>query len=233
MANRFSLVSGGLAVFIAMLSTVPFTLQAQQVYRIVDPDGRVSFSDRPPVSAENKAASVTPGKSTGGQNNPQLPYELREVVSRYPVTLYTSANCGPCNDGRALLARRGIPFTEKTVSTNQDIEALQQLSGDASLPFATVGKQQLRGFSGTEWLQFLDAAGYPADGKLPSNYRNPEPTPFVAVATPSASTAAAADVVGNVGSSGTTVRTRPLRPLAPALSVPQDNKASNPAGIRF
>ena len=39
-------------------------------------------------------------------------------MGRFPVTLYTSTNCAPCGAGRTLLASRGIPFSERTVATN-------------------------------------------------------------------------------------------------------------------
>ncbi len=79
----------------------------------------------------------------------------------FPVTLYTAAHCAPCASARNLLVSRGIPFTERTVGSNEDIEALKRLSGNTSLPFGSIGNQQLQGFSDSEWTQYLNAAGYP------------------------------------------------------------------------
>jgi arsenate reductase-like glutaredoxin family protein len=45
------------------------------------------------------------------------------MASRYPVVLYTGKNCAPCGLAAAYLAGRGIPFTEKTVVSNEDIDA--------------------------------------------------------------------------------------------------------------
>src|SRR5690606_9609631 len=118
------------------------------------------------------------GAATGGT---ALPFELRQVVSRYPVVLYSGNDCAPCNSGRNLLNARGIPYTEKTVTTSEDIEALKRLAGEASLPFLTIGGQRLRGFSDAEWTQYLNAAGYPAQSALPSGYRRAAPSPLVAV----------------------------------------------------
>ena len=58
--------------------------------------------------------------------------ELRQVATRYPVVLYTGDNCAPCNSGRNLLNARGVPYTEKTVTTNEDAEALKRMAGEAS-----------------------------------------------------------------------------------------------------
>lgn len=213
------------ALVIATLSLgAALPAAAQGVYRIVGPDGRVTFSDNPPPAAN--AAPATPAARAAGAGGTAggaaLPFELRQVVSRYPVVLYTGNDCAPCNSGRNLLNARGIPYTEKTVTTPDDIEALKRLAGEASLPFLSIGSQRLRGFSDTEWTQYLNAAGYPAQSALPSSYRRPAPSPLVAMtqATPAGAAAPSA------------ASTDTQAPTAPA-EVPVQPPANNPAGIRF
>ncbi|NDP38020.1 MAG: glutaredoxin family protein [Rhodoferax sp.] len=206
---------GAPALCAALLLTLSLA-QAQTVYRIVGPDGKVTFSDKPPVAAVNVTTTDAGGKAMG-TDAPTLPFELRQVLSKYPVTLYTSSNCAPCGSGRTLLSGRGIPFTERTVTTAEDADALQRISGENSLPFLTIGGQQIKGFSDSEWTQFLDAAGYPKASVLPPQYRRPAPTPLVAVQKPTP----AATVVEN----------QPA--VAPALRAAPVDKAANPAGIKF
>ena len=192
---------------------------AQQVYRTVGTDGKVTYSDKPPATTNAKVTSGTGASGGGSSTSSGLPFELRQIASKYPVKLYTGENCGPCASARALLLTRGVPFTEKTVITVDDAAALQRLSGDNFLPFGTIGGQQLKGFSDAEWTQFLNAAGYPASSILPSNYRQPPATPLVAIeVAPSAAPAAAAS-------------TAPSR-SAPAPVQPS-RTADNPGGIRF
>ena len=199
-----------------VLGLVSVAALAQGVYRIVGPDGRVSYSDQPPPAANAKpVVSGAPGAAGGA--SAQLPFGLRQVASRYPVVLYTSAECAPCNSGRNLLNARGIPYSEKTINTFEDGEALKRLSGQASLPFVTIGSQQIKGYSDSEWTQFLDAAGYPKQSALPSAYRRAAPTPLVAVA-PAAAPAPA-----------TTAQSKPAETPAPSVVPP----VTNPAGIRF
>ena len=194
--------------------------QAQQVYRIVGPDGKVTFSDQPPPAAITAKVSAAKGSPAGGVASASLPFELKQVASKYPVTLYSGDNCGPCGAGRSLLTSRGIPFSEKTVTTAEDVQALQRLSGDASLPFMTIGSQQLKGFSDAEWTQFLDAAAYPKSSVLPTSYRAPAPTALVTIST---APEIAKPATGN--SAGTTTpAARPVRPAA---------QPDNPSGIRF
>jgi glutaredoxin len=108
-----------------------------------------------------------------------LPLELRQVVGRFPVTLYTSTDCAPCDTGRRLLQARGIPYVEKRVSNEDDAEAMNRLTGGRSVPTLTIGSQALRGLSDSDWHSYLDVAGYPKDSKLPRGYQPPAATPLV------------------------------------------------------
>ncbi|MBL0422015.1 glutaredoxin family protein [Ramlibacter sp. AW1] len=203
--------------FVAATAAWAGPAQSQQVWRSVTPDGRVIFSDVPPP----QAASPAPTAPTGaGSSASALPYALRQVADRYPVTLYTSDNCAPCATGRNLLRSRGIPFSERTISTEADVQALQRLMGERSLPVLTIGRQQIKGLIESEWQQYLDAAGYPRTSALPPNWRPAAPMPLVAsapapAAAPQPAPAAAADP-----------------PPARAPSAPA-RTGDNPAGIQF
>jgi glutaredoxin len=194
---------------------------AQQIFRIVGPDGKVTFSDRPPEDAKAKA-TLAPVVGMSGTGTQALPFELRSVVQKYPVTLYTAANCSACGSARTYLSSRGIPFTERTVSTNEDIEALQRLAGSPTVPFATIGAQQLKGYSESEWGQFLDAAGYPRQSILPPGYRNAASTPLVAVQAPA-----------RPGERTTAQNGTPQQPNPPAQPTAPPANPENPAGIQF
>ncbi|WP_439115363.1 glutaredoxin family protein [Hydrogenophaga sp.] len=194
---------------------------AQGVYRMVGPDGRVTYSDQPPPANVNARPVGSATTNIAASANAQLPFELRQVSSRFPVTLYTSTDCVPCNSGRNLLNTRGIPYVEKTINTAQDSEALKRLSGAASLPFLTIGSQQIKGYSDTEWTQFMNAAGYPKQSVLPSSYRRPAAMPLVAVKAAEPASAAPA-------APGNAPRQTPADAPVP-VAPPSDN----PAGIRF
>ncbi len=207
-----------------LLAAVAAGTPAQTVYRIVGPDGRVTFSDRPPTEPQAQAQPAkVGGAGPDDDGNAALPYALREVAVRYPVTLYSSSNCAPCDSARQLLQARGIPFTEYTVGSAEDIEALQKLSGQNSLPFATIGRQHLLGYAEAEWTQYLDAAGYPKTSQLPPNYHRPPPKPLVArtAAEPAAPAAAAASAASAPSARPSAAPQRPTK------------NSDNPAGIRF
>lgn len=205
------------------------TAQAQTVYRIVGPDGKVTFSDKPPVNPATVNATGAGGKALPtGPDAGVLPFELRQSMARYPVTLYSGPGCVPCNAGRLLLQGRGVPYTEFNVSSNADVEALQRISGDNSLPFLTIGGQKIKGFSQTEWTQFLNAANYPATSRLPGGFSFATAKPLVTTQqaeTVADAAAAPADASAAATPSGMAA---PLAAPAPAAPAP-----SNPAGIKF
>ena len=203
----------GLAV---LLLSAAASVLAQPVYRQVDKNGKVTFSDQPPVVTNAPTGGPQPA-SANAPTNSGLPYELRQVAQRYPVTLYSGESCGPCNEARTLLTTRGIPFEERTIKSNEDVEALQRLSGQNALPLLTVGSQQLKGFSDVEWSRYLDAAGYPKSNSLPAGYRNGPARPLIAAQPAAPAPRAAA----------------PAAQPAPPPAAPSDPGAGNPAGIKF
>ncbi len=226
--TTYRIASLGLALATGLLFA-GVSAQAQTVYRIVGPDGRVTFSDKPPVSTDKAQDKVTATDRTGRSleaSGNSLPFELRQVATKYPVTIYTKPNCAPCATGRNVLVARGVPFNERTVTTNEDVEALARISGEQALPFLTIGGQKIKGYSEIEWVQFLDAAGYPATSKLPGNYRNPAPAPLVAIQRPSEATTAAAVAAAAAAA-------RPDSGQSASAAPADAPPPPNPAGIRF
>ncbi|MFE8645408.1 glutaredoxin family protein [Sphingomonas sp. NCPPB 2930] len=203
-----------------LLVALAASAQAQTLYRIVGPDGRVTYSDRPQAVEGARSAAPVATEVNPVLTASALPYELRTVVQKYPLTLYTGNNCEPCAAARSLLRARGVPFSERTVSTSEDVEALRRLSGDNNLPFATLGSQQIRGFAEMEWTRYLDAAGYPKQSQLPPNYNPPLPTALAPRTAPAAAEQAAP------------APRAPAPSPAPAVAAPAPSP-SNPAGIRF
>ncbi len=130
------------------------------LYKWVDKNGKVHYGDQPAEDAikpEQKkfSSSVT-------TSDDDLPYSLRKAKSDFPVTLYVAPNCGDlCVQARAMLNKRGIPFAEKNLVTNEDITAFKTKYGGSSTPSLTVGKTLLSGFDVGPWNNELDIAGYP------------------------------------------------------------------------
>ncbi len=169
----------------ALLAAALCTL-AQAQYKVVLPDGSTTYTDRPPVASNARITALARSGSRSGPVDIGLPSELRAAVQRYPVTLYTSSECTPCDSGRKFLQQRGIPYSERRITTEDDAAALERLVGGRTVPAMTIGAQPLRGLSETDWASYLDVAGYPRESKLPRGWQPPEPTTLAERATPTA-----------------------------------------------
>ena len=172
------------AVALALVGTTFGALA--QTYRVVGPDGRVTYTDRPPTAAQLVPGSG--GAATAPEGN-ALPYQTRQAMGKYPVVLYAARSCAPCDQARQWLRGRGIPFSEYSVSSNADGAALQSRFGDATLPVVTIGSQPVKGFNASELQSYADAAGYPAQAKLPG-YAWPAAVPLAPTAPARAAAAA-------------------------------------------
>jgi glutaredoxin len=162
------------ALLVTLVAAWPVAAQ----YKVVGPDGKVTYTDRQPSPREGKVSALG-ARPEAPLAETALPAELRQVVSRYPVTLYTTSGaCEPCDTARTLLRQRGVPYSEKLVVTGEDGEALQRLSGGRDAPTLTIGSQVLRGLTPDVWSGYLDGAGYPRDSRLPPGYQQPPATPL-------------------------------------------------------
>jgi glutaredoxin len=158
-------VMQGLAVSVAaLLLAAGVQAQDKQVYRYVDAEGRVVYSDKPPPANAKDAQT----KRVGGNYIETDPMSISEqqATERYPVTLYTFA-CGElCDDATGLLNKRGVPYTTVDVQTPDGAKKLQAVSGEMTAPVLAVGDKLIyKGYNEARWQQMLDDAGYP---KTPS-----------------------------------------------------------------
>lgn len=188
-STRFA---GGAALFVlSALGAMP----AQALFKVVNPDGTVTYTDRPPQPVANTRVTnlARPGSPTVSEPDLSLPAELRQPALRHPVTLYTTSECSPCETGRQLLVARGIPYIERRVGNEEDAQAFERLFGTRTLPLLTIGAQPLKGLSDVEWTAYLDAAGYPKQARLPRGWQA-RTAPMVERAAPAA-TARAEPVV--------------------------------------
>jgi glutaredoxin len=175
----------------AVLLTSLLATPAWAQYKVVAPDGSVTYTDRQPGAANLRVTSMGRNAQAAAVAEVGLPIELRQAANRYPVTLYTAADCLPCDNGRKLLQQRGVPYSERRIVSEDDALALDRLIGARTIPALTVGAQPLRGYSESDWTSYLDAAGYPSESKLPRNWPLPVATPLVERAAPTPPAASA------------------------------------------
>lgn len=184
---------------LGLVLAVPASAQ----YKVIGADGSVTYTDRTPLDSSAKVQAMrrdgslaattpattpptAPAAGTPASTAPvALPFELRAVVARFPVVLYTTnQDCSPCLQARNLLTQRGVPYSERSISSDEDIGTLQRLTGGRSVPALTVGAQALRGLQEQDWQSTLDLAGYPKESRLPRGWQAAPISPLVALKGP-------------------------------------------------
>ena len=210
-----------LATLAALVALAVPAAQAQALYRIVGPDGRVTYTDRPPAGTAGTPAAA-PASGAAGPNlgtdvraMADWPAALRQAAMRFPVTLFAAQGCAPCDEARRMLQRRGVPYTEKLVRTEEDAQRLEALTGGRLVPAATIGRQAVSGFQEQDWQSWLDTAGYPRTRVLPPSWQPAPPAPLV----PRPAAAAAAPVAS--------------QPAPRPSALPATDPGPGPGGIRF
>ena len=151
-----------LSLLLGCAALSAFTAQAQTSYRWTDPKtGQMVISDKPPPAGVKQVSKYQQGPGED-QDNSNLPYATRKAVENYPVKLYTAPECVEvCQRARDILNTRGVPFTEKLVTTPDDSTELKNIAGEVYIPVLTVGKQVVKGVNASSWNNILDLAGYP------------------------------------------------------------------------
>jgi arsenate reductase-like glutaredoxin family protein len=128
---------------ITALALLVTSLPARALYKVVQPDGSVTYTDRPPATTTARITTMGRGATAPAQADVSLPIDLRQAVQRYPVVLFTSADCTPCDNGRRLLVQRGVPYTERRIVSE---EGLLQVSKAEFKKFLAERQVSLREF---------------------------------------------------------------------------------------
>ncbi|MEN9490336.1 MAG: hypothetical protein RJA63_785 [Pseudomonadota bacterium] len=152
------------AVALLALGMTLGTVAQAEVYRWVDKNGKVQYSDVPPNDVNAQPRKL--GENTIEVD--KLPYEVRKAAEAAPITFYSSPDYKEASDAaRNLLKARKLPFTEKPVKTTEDAkELVKQLGKAPMVPALAVGSKVVEGFSESNWNNAIDAAGYPKPVKL-------------------------------------------------------------------
>jgi hypothetical protein len=148
-------------ILMLMLMLAAGAAHAGEMYRWVDKDGKVHYTDQPPPPEVRNMERKRLGDQAG---EGPIPYALQQAMKKFPVVLYTAEGCGQgCKAAVDYLSGRGIPYTQKDASQEANADALMALTGGKlEVPVATVGGSVLRGYEKGAWKTMLDAAGYPS-----------------------------------------------------------------------
>jgi glutaredoxin len=142
------------ALAFGLTLTAATASDAQTVYKSVGPDGKVVYSDSPPVDGKNARKlkfDNLPASPLPAPARPTVDQPKRSPSTAVPVTtavvLYSAPWCGYCKAAKSWLDVRGIAYREIDVDTESGQVAYAQAGGGNGIPLLVAGGQRVQGFS--------------------------------------------------------------------------------------
>ena len=131
--------------------------QAGKLYKLVDEQGNITYSDTKP---DSDAGSVE--EQDASQPESDEPAGLDQLAEETPIMFYSVPECAACDMVRTYLNDSGFPFTELEVDDDYDAQQKMKTAvGNLNVPTVTVGGRTLTGFNASAMDAILDVAGYP------------------------------------------------------------------------
>jgi glutaredoxin len=138
-----------LAILLALL--IPAAKLPAEIYKWVDEQGQVHYSDRKP---DDQSVSEVPEdtRSYQGISYGTLEVDTGEVEARTntpgaTVVMLSASWCGTCKKDKQYFRRNGIPFREYDIENSSRGKRLYEQLGATGVPVILVGKQRMNGFS--------------------------------------------------------------------------------------
>lgn len=121
-----------------------------------DAEGNVTYQEKcPPGSEVVGTKNIYTGPKDKGP-------DLEQLKEDKPVVFYSVETCDACDLVRSYLQTRGIPFNEKSIRDDAELqEELIAKTGELSVPVVTIGEEVVEGYNKPVLKDKLDAAGYP------------------------------------------------------------------------
>ena len=142
-------------VFLAGPALAAGTSTETTLYKSLGPDGKIVYSDRPPVSGaakkmtfENLPASPLSAETLAYIEELQKTSSTATPATRTgEVLLFAAAWCGYCKKAKVYLAAKHISYREVDVDTKAGKVAYAQAGGKNGIPLLLANGQRVSGFS--------------------------------------------------------------------------------------
>ncbi len=118
------------------------TVSGAQVYRWVDGNGTIHFSDKPP--SEQGARDLQIKSYEGSANVSVVPGQAAK--SGPTVTILSTTWCGVCKKAKTYLSEKGVAFREYDVERSEAGRREYKRLNGKGVPIILVGVQRMDGF---------------------------------------------------------------------------------------
>lgn len=112
-----------------------------EVYRWVDGDGKVHYSDQPSQSHTSKTLKIRISTYK------EVTVDKSDTDVGKQVVMYSASWCGVCQQAKRYFAEKGIKYTEYDVENSAVGKAEYKKLGATGVPVLLVGDRRMNGFS--------------------------------------------------------------------------------------
>lgn len=143
----------------ALIAAIALPASADTVYKVVGPDGVVTYSDKPPsdrtrtdtLEFRNLPSSPLPAEVLRFREQLEKSAQGRITAARAPragdVALFTANWCGHCKRAKAHLAAAQITYTEYDIENVDGMRAFIGAGGTGGVPLLVAGDKRVQGYS--------------------------------------------------------------------------------------
>lgn len=151
----------------AVFMLTALSIHAATVYRTVDADGKVVYSDKPPANAKvQKTLTITNGPTSPLPESvlkyqAELEKSMKQRLanaaapSSSTAMLFTTKTCGYCTHAKAYLAEKRIPYQEHDIETPQGMQVFASAGGGRGVPVLVQNDKRVAGFSKPSYDAFF------------------------------------------------------------------------------
>jgi glutaredoxin len=163
-----------MTIFAAFALLLTLTIAADAtVYKTVGPDGKVIYTDQPPVDPKTAATLNIAEQPSSPLPASVLKYQeqlaksadkrlreaapLRANLSATP-TLFSATWCGYCRKAKSYMSSHKIAFQEIDIDTESGARAFFEAGGGSGVPMLIVDGRVTRGFTESSYNQVFAKA---------------------------------------------------------------------------
>ena len=129
---------------LAMIALSACAGASAEVYRWVDENGTVHFSDSPNGNGGSEQVEI---REINSAKSVEVDRVEREARREQDVVMYSASWCGYCDQARAYFEDNDIPFEEYDVETSPKGRRDYAEMGGNGVPVILIGDRRMVGFS--------------------------------------------------------------------------------------
>lgn len=161
--SRMTMHTGLILCLVGTLM-LPQSALAGKLYKWVSDEGQISYRDQPPPEDSGWHLDLVTEDSEEEGAATSAGDQIRQAASQNPIVLYSVPECDGCDLVRNYLNKRQLPFEEKDVEKDADLQKeLIEVAGRLQVPALRVGPEVVKGYSRSLLNDVIGKAGYPSE----------------------------------------------------------------------